>query len=780
MKTIQTIAVLGTGVMGGQIAAHLSNAGYKVYAFDMTQEISEKGIDFTRKIKPNAFYNPKSAELITPMNYDDHLKNIAECDWVLEAITERIDWKLALYEKVIPFLKDDAILTSNTSGISTEELAESLPDNLKKRFFITHFFNPPRYMKLVEIIPNTKTDRNNINMLIPLLEDSLGKGVVHANDTPNFIANRIGVYGMMVTLREAKKRKLRVEDVDGLTGSLIGHPKSATFRTADVVGLDTLAFVAKNAFDKCVDDSEREIFDIPDYLTTILENGWLGQKSGQGFYKKISKGNIHSLDLESLEYCPQEKKRFTGVRLARQNIDLQKKIKTLTWSNDIAGEFTWEVFVKTLIYSAKLNSVISNDLVNIDRAMRWGFGWELGPFEIWDTIGLCKSIDRMKGEGRTIPEWVDKMLKNGHTSFYKYSDGALQYYDMKSEKYQFVSTHKKEISFRSKKARKNVIKKNWSASIVDLGEGIAGVEFHSVLKPELNPIDGSIIETLHYANHWVQSNGYKGLVISGDAVHFSAGANLNLILNASMRKDWDAIDEMTASMQQVLQGLKYSPFPVVAAPFGMTLGGGFEIIGATNKIVASAELYCGLVEVGVGLIPGSGGNLRMLSNMSKRIKSPMPGAFPVVQKVFETVGFAKISSSAKEAMALGYLEKDDKIILNRNHLLWEAQQTAIELSRDFVTPDEETFKLPGVSGRLVIEGSIKGFLKSGKISEHDALIAKKLAFVLTGGKKGGPFTPVSEQYLLDIEREAFISLCGEKKTLDRIKFMLTKGKPLRN
>jgi 3-hydroxyacyl-CoA dehydrogenase len=780
MKIIQKIAVLGTGVMGGQIAAHLSNAGYKVYAYDMTQEVSEKGIEFTRKIKPNAFYNPKSAELITPMNYDEHLNKIADCDWILEAITERLDWKLAMYERVIPYLKDDAILTSNTSGISTEELAEKLPDSLKKRFFITHFFNPPRYMKLVEVIPNTNTDNKYIDMLIPVLEDTLGKGVVHANDTPNFIANRIGVYGMMVTLREAKKRNLSIEDVDGLTGSLIGHPKSATFRTADVVGLDTLAFVAKNAFDKCVDDTEREIFDIPDYLKTILDNGWLGQKSGQGFYKKISKGKIHSLDLNTLEYSPQEKKRFTGVRLARQNINLKKKIKTLTWSKDIAGEFTWEVFSKTLIYSANQNGVISNDLVNIDRAMRWGFGWDLGPFEIWDAIGLAASIERMKSEGRSIPDWIERMLKNGHTSFYRYSNGALQYYDKDSEKYQLVSTHKKEISFRSKKATNQVIKKNWSASIVDLGEGIAGVEFHSVLKPELNPIDGSVIETLQYANHWVQSNGYKGLVISGDAAHFSAGANLNLILNASMRKDWDSIIEMTASMQQVLQGLKYSPFPVVAAPFGMTLGGGFEIIGASNRIIASAELYCGLVEVGVGLIPGSGGNLRMLSNISKRIKSPMPGAFPVVQKVFETVGFAKISSSAKEAMALGYLQKEDRIILNRNHLLWEARQTAIDLSKDFVSPKEETFKLPGVSGRLVVESSIKGFLKSGKISEHDALIAKKLAFVLTGGKKGGPFTPVSEQYLLDIEREAFISLCGEKKTLERIQFMLTKGKPLRN
>ncbi|MFQ6611091.1 MAG: 3-hydroxyacyl-CoA dehydrogenase family protein, partial [Fidelibacterota bacterium] len=668
----------------------------------------------------------------------------------------------------------------NTSGISIKDLAEKIPSNVRKRFFITHFFNPPRYMKLVEVIPHSETDPAAIHELVPILEEGLGKGVVFAKDTPNFIANRIGVYGMMVTLAEAKKRKLSVEDVDGLTGTLIGHPKSATFRTADVVGLDTLAFVAQNSYKNGKNDPEREIFNLPDYLETMIKNGWLGQKSGQGFYKKLDKKNIHSIDLDTLEYTPQRKKKFKGVRLARAHTHLAGKIKALAFSNDISGEFTWETFTKTLLYSAQLLGEIADDIVSIDKAMRWGFGWELGPFEMWDAIGVEKSVERMQNEGRKVPNWVKTMISSGHSSFYNIQNGKQYCYNPTDKKYQEVEQHHKNISFKLKSSDANMIRKGWSASVIDLGDGVAGVNLHSVLKAELNPIDGSIIETLLFASNWVKENGYKGLVISGDGQHFSAGANLNLILGAAMRKDWKSIDSLTGQMQIVLQGLKYAPFPVVAAPFGMALGGGYEMIGATDLIVSAAELYCGLVEVGVGLIPGAGGNLRMLSNLTKKIKSPMPGAFPVVQKAFETIGFAKVSSSAKEAQALGYLRKHDKIVLNRDYILWEAKDQVLKLSDGYQVPEPETFKLPGVSGRLVIDSSIKGFVKSGKISEHDALIAKKLAFVLTGGTEGGPFKPVTEQYLLDIEREAFVSLCAEEKTIARIAYMLKKGKPLRN
>jgi len=780
MKSINRAAVLGTGIMGGQLAAHLANAGIGVYAFDMTQEIAEKGIEFTRSIKPAAFYNPKNVQLITPVNYQDHLPKLSDCDWVIEAISERLDWKQSLYSQILPHLKLDAVLTSNTSGISIVDLAEKLPSDLRQRFFITHFFNPPRYMKLVEIIPHPETSLAAISELVPVMEDVLGKGVVQAKDTPNFIANRIGVYALMVTLSEAKKRKLSVEDVDGLTGTLIGHPKSATFRTADVVGLDTLSFVAQNAFDKGANDPDRDIFKIPDYLQTMVKNDWIGQKSGHGFYRKIDKKTIHAIDLTTLEYRPQQKKKFPGVRLAKAHVRLADRLKALAFSSDTAGEFTWEVFAKTLLYCARLVGEIADDIPSIDRAMKWGFGWELGPFEMWDALGVSASVERMRREGRDIPGWINRMISDGNHSFYTITNRKMNAYSPDARTVKPVEIASKSLSFAMMSATGNVIRKGWSASVIDLGDGVAGVNLHSVLKAELNPIDGSIIEILLFATQWVEANGYKGLVISGDGLHFSAGANLNLILNASLRQDWDGVDNLTGQMQSVLQGLKYAPFPVVAAPFGMALGGGYEMIGASDLIVASAELYCGLVEVGVGLIPGAGGNLRMLSNLSKKIKSPMPGAFPIVQKAFETIGFAKVSGSAKEAEALGYLRKHDMIILNRDYLLWNAKQQVMKLSDGYQAPEPETFKLPGVSGRLVIEGSVKGLVKTGKISDHDALIAKKLAYVLTGGKEGGPFKPVSEQYLLDIEREAFVSLCGEPKTIARVEFMLKKGKPLRN
>jgi len=777
---IKRVGILGAGVMGAQIAAHLTNAKIPVYAFDMSQAVAEKGVEAAVKIKPAAFYNPKNAEMITPLNYDDHLDKLKECDWIIEVIAEKVEWKHGLYERIAPHVNPNAIITSNTSGLAASTLVEGMDDSLKKRFFITHFFNPPRYMKLVEIIIHSDTDRSLIKSMADFLENVLGKGVVYAKDTPNFVANRIGVFGMMATLEEAYKRNISIEDVDALTGTLIGRPKSATFRTADVVGLDTLSYVAKTAYDNCIDDEEREGFKLPDYLEKMLENNWLGQKSGQGFYKKIEKGVIHSIDLKTLEYTPQSKSRYASVRIARQNIDPAKRFNALVNGKDIAGEFIWAVTSRALLYSANRLPEIADDIVNIDNAMKWGFAWSKGPFEMWDDLGVLQTIERMKSDGRVIPEWVNKMTNSGFTKFYDYIDGKVCYFDPQSNAYQPVVKSEKEFSFNALKQNNKLIKHDWSASLVDLGDGVAGVEFHSVLKADLNPIDGSILQSIQNAINWVKDNGYNGLVISGDSTNFSAGANLNLILNAAQRKDWDGIELISKHMQDIMQAVRFSSFPVVAAPFGLVLGGGFEVIGACDKIVAAAESYIGLVEVGVGLIPGAGGNLRMLRNISEKIKSPMPGAFPVVQKVFEVVAFAKVATSAKQAKAYGYLRKTDQIVLNRGHILHRAKQTVLEMAPSYKPPEMDTFKLPGISGRLVLDGSIKGFLKSKKISEHDALIAKKLGYVLTGGDKGGPFSPVDEQYLLDIEREAFVSLSGELKSIERIEYMLTKGKPLRN
>ena len=779
-KNIKKVAVLGTGVMGGQIAAHLTNANFEVYAFDMDQETAENGLKATQEIKPAAFYNKKTASMITPMNYTDHLSKIEECDWVLEAISERIDWKKDLYSKIAPHLSDDAILTSNTSGISLAELSEDMDQSLKDRFFITHFFNPPRYMKLVEVIYTASVNQESLNTIVNILEDDLGKGVVHAKDTPNFIANRIGVFGMMNVLSVAQKMKLSVEDIDFFTGTLIGRPKSGTFRTADIVGLDTMGFVAKTAYEKCVDDESRDTFVVPDYINKMLENKWLGQKSGQGFYKKIEKGVVHSINLDSLEYSPQNKKKYPGVRIAKEFTNLDKRIEKLCYCDDPAGEFTWETISKTLIYSANRIPEITDNIYSIDRSMRWGFAWDRGPFEVWDIIGLERSIDRMKEQNMKIPSWISDMLDTGKTSFYTYIDGVKHYYCQDKKEYLAVPVSLKNIKFFNLKKNNGLIKKNWSASVVDLGDGVVGVELHSVLKEDLNPIDGSIMETFKFARDWTEENNYKGLVISGDGKNFSAGANLNMILDFAERKDWDNIEKVINLMQQLMQELRFAPFPVVSAPFGLVLGGGYETIGACDRIVAAAESYIGLVEVGVGLIPGAGGNLRMISRLTKKIKTMVPGAFPIIQKAFETIGYAKVSFSAKQAKSYGYLSDDDIIIVNRDHLLSAAKDTVINMSEDYQAPEIESFKLPGTSGRLAITTMVKGLVKTKKISEHDALIANKLSYVLTGGDKGGPFSAVDEQYLLDIERDAFISLCGEQKTVERIKYMLAKGKPLRN
>ena len=777
---INKVAILGTGVMGSQIAAHLSNANISVLAFDVNQEIANKGVEQSAKIKPSAYYSPKTVELITPLNYDDHIAQLSECDWVIEVIAERLDWKQELYARIQPHLKSTAIVTSNTSGISAAELISKMDNDMSSRFFITHFFNPPRYMKLVEIVTSNKTNETLIAPMSKFLENVLGKGVVYANDTPNFIANRIGVYGMMATLESARKMKLSIEDVDALTGTLIGRPKSATFRTADIVGLDTMCFVANTAYEKCIDDTDREKFKIPDYLKHMVDNGWLGQKADQGFYKKIEKGVIHSIDLDTLKYSPQRKKKYSGIGLAKEFSASGDKIKALVNSPDIAGEFIWEVTANTLLYSAYRVGEIAGDIVNIDRAMRWGFGWSTGPFEVWDSIGLKDSLDRMKVEGRNIPRWIESMIDAGNESFYSNIKGVSMYWDIDMQEYTPIPKSKKQLSFLDFNDSNNIIEKHWSASIYDLGDGVAGVNFHSVLQAELNPIDGSILQMLFKAQKWVSDNNYKGLVISSDSVNFSAGANLNMILNAAYRKDWDELDITVKTMQDILQNLRFAPFPIVAAPFGLVLGGGFEVIGACDRIVAAGESYIGLVEVGVGLIPGAGGNLRMISNLNKKIKSSMPGAFPIIQKAFETIGFAKVATSAKEAQHIGYLKKEDIIILNRDHILETAKNEVINMSKDYKVPEIETFKLPGKSGRLVLEGTLKGFVKSGKISEHDALIGRRLGNVLTGGDKGGPFSAVDEQYLLDIEREAFISLCGEQKSIERIEYMLKKGKPLRN
>ena len=777
---IEKVAVLGTGVMGSQIAAHLTNAGIEVYAFDMSQEISEEGIEKCKKIKPAPFYNIKTSSLIKSMNYDKDLDKIKNCDWVIEVIAEKLNWKQDLYKKITPYLKDECIITSNTSGISLKNLSKDLSQEFIKRFFITHFFNPPRYMKLVEIVSSDSTDENLVDIMDDFLTNELGKNVVRAKDTPNFIANRIGVYGMMVTLEESRKSNLSIEDVDALTGTLIGRPKSATFRTADVVGLDTLCFVANTAYNDCPDDPERKIFELPDYLVKMIENKWLGQKAKQGFYKKIEKGVIYSLDLNTLEYKPMKKKKYSAFAIAKENTYLVDRLSSVVRVNDVAGNFLWKCFARSLAYAANLLGEISDDIVSIDNAMKGGFGWELGPFEVIDAIGFKYFVDRCLADNIKLPEWMVLMRNNNHDYIYKYTNGEKSVFDKNKANYSIISQNIKSINFVDLKSNKRLIDKHWSASLYDLGDEVAAVNLHSVLKPELNPIDGSMMQVFAKSLDWVSENKYKGLIISGDGTNFCAGANLSLILQAAEKKDFESLESFINTIQQIFQGIRFSKFPVVAAPYGLVLGGGMEIIGSCDYRVAAAESYIGLVEVGVGLIPGAGGNLRMLSNLSKKIKTGVTGTLPLVQKAFETIGFAKVATSAKQAMSYGYLVDNDKIIINRDHIMFHAKKLISDSSDSYKAPEVESFKLPGSAGRLAIAVQAKSMVKAGKISEHDALIGNKLAYVLTGGDKGGMFSAVNEQYLLDIEREAFLSLCGEPKTLDRIRYMLTKGKPLRN
>ncbi|MDZ7292981.1 MAG: 3-hydroxyacyl-CoA dehydrogenase NAD-binding domain-containing protein [candidate division KSB1 bacterium] len=779
-KKIEKVAVLGTGVMGSQLCAHLANVGIASLAFDISQELAEKGIQSALALKPSPFYDSSRANLITPCNYDQHLERLAEVDWVIEAVAERLDIKRSLFARIAPVLKSEAILSSNTSGLSIKEMMAEMPMDLRQRFLVTHFFNPPRYMRLIELIKGEETRSEVVDFIAAFCENVLGKGVVYAKDTPNFIANRIGVFGMMLTLRLAREMNLTVEEVDQLTGEIIGRPKSATFRTADVVGLDTLVHVAKTSYDKGADDEARDIFAIPDYLQKMLENKWLGQKTQKGFYQKVGK-DILSLNLTTLEYGPQKPVRFDGYRVAKGYTAVGDKIKALVESDDRAGKFLWEQISQTLIYAANRIPEIADDIVNVDNAMKWGFGWQLGPFEVWDAIGVEKSARRMEKEGKPVPAWVRAMLDSGRTKFYETTREGRTYFDLAAKKAQPMPEKAKTISLDLRKMQGREIRRNWSASLIDLGDGVACVEFHSPLQPALNPIDAAMIDMLFTAQEVVVKEGFRGLVIGHQGQNFSAGANLALILELIKAKNWKGIEAISKAFQDVTQNLKHGPFPVVAAPFNLTLGGGYEVCAGADKIVASAELYCGSVEVGVGLIPGAGADLRLLLNAMKAMEKKRPGPFPPVQQAFETIAFAKVSTSAHEAIKLGYLTKDDRIVVNPEHLLHEAKQAVLELAKDYQPPAyRDDIYLPGLGGRLAIENTMDGILKSGKISAHDLLIGKKLAYVLTGGEKASLTKPVDEQYILDLEREAFVSLCGEKLTQDRIAHMLKTGKALRN
>ncbi|CAM3475097.1 3-hydroxyacyl-CoA dehydrogenase/enoyl-CoA hydratase family protein [Aeromicrobium ponti] len=793
IQQIKKAAVLGSGVMGSGIAAHLANIGIPTLLLDIVpreltdaekakgltledkavrNRISESNRQKLLKQKPAPLTSKKNLALIEAGNFDDDMERLKDVDWVIEVVVENLNIKKQVFEKVDQYRKPGSIISSNTSGISVEAMSEGRSDDFQKHFLGTHFFNPPRYLKLLEVIPTKNTDPKVLSFMKQFGEDILGKGVVEAKDTPNFIANRIGTYGLLVTVQEMLKGGYSVGEVDSITGPLIGRPKSATFRTLDVVGLDTFIHVAGNVYEQ-VEGKEKEVFEVPGFMKAMQEKGWLGSKSGQGFFLKKGK-EILELDPESLEYGPRKKLKTASVEMSKQGKGTAGKMKALVYADDRAGQLLWNILSPALLYSAQLLGEIADDVIAIDRAMKWGFGWELGPFETWDAIGVEKSMKKMEEAGEEVPAWVKDMLAKGFTAFYKEEEGQQYFYH--NGEYKLIEENPKVINLKQLKKQKGVIKKNTGASLIDLGDGVALLEFHS----QSNAIGLDIIQMINFAVDEVEKN-YKGLVIGNQGKNFCVGANLGMILMEAQDDNIYELDMVVRHFQNAMMKIKYSSKPVVAAPFGMTLGGGAEVCLPAAHIQASSETYMGLVEVGVGLIPGGSGNkelyIKYLESMPNGVEFDLQ---KVANKVFESIAMAKVSTSGEEARDNNFLNIADGISVNGDHLLHDAKQAVLVLHEKGYKPRVRK-KVPvvGETGYATLLLGAHAMFQSGYISEHDLKIAKKLAYVIAGGKV--PYgTEVDEQYLLDLEREAFLSLVAESKSQQRMQHMLLKGKPLRN
>lgn len=808
---IKKVAVIGSGIMGTGIAAHLANAGIPSLLLDIvpkyTDEDAKAGLKETDKSfrdkiatlaiqntvlesKPALIFSKKDAKLITPGNIEDDLPKIKECDWVVEVVVERLDIKQKVFTSIEKYLKPGTVISSNTSGIPLKSMSEGRSAEFKKNFIITHFFNPVRYMKLVEIVSGPDTNPEVVKMMADFLENKLGKGVVYAKDTPNFVANRIGIYAWMAGLKEAMEKGLTVEEVDKIVGSPLGRPKTAAFRTADMVGLDTIVHVSKNTYDLCLNDEGREAFKIPPVLEKMVEKKMLGNKTKQGFYKvnKQADGSkqILSLNLKTFEYAPEQKVRYESLGAIKNIEDLKERIKAFVNAQDKAAQFAWVMTKNTLVYAANRIPEIADDIVNIDNAMKWGFAWDIGPFETWDALGVKETATRIESEGGKVPAVVKQVLEKGDATFYKKQEDKTLFFDFKSNSYKPVPQKPNQIVLQTLKDQKREIKANSGASLVDLGDGVLCVEFHT----KMNAIDNDIGQMLNDGLDLLEKdNKYVGMVLGNDAQHFSAGANLMLLWLESQQKNWANIEALVKGFQEVTQRIKHFKKPVVAAPFGMALGGGCEISMACHAARMHGELYMGLVEVGAGLIPGGAGNLRVLLNIEAARKAKGVkgwagisdgGPFPKVQDTFQTIAFAKVSTSCKEAINLHYLKPSDRISLSRDALLYDAKQDVLAMAKNFTpVPVREDILVPGMGGKMALLNGIGNFRLQGIISEHDALIGQKLAHVLCGGNLPNQGY-VSEQYLLDIEREAFLTLCGEEKSQARMQALLMTGKPLRN
>lgn len=799
---IKQAAVLGAGTMGAGIAAHLSNAGIPTLLLDiapteLTPEEEKKGLtlespvvrnrivnslfEAAKKLRPAPFMLAGNSRLITTGNFTDDLVKLKDCDFVIEAVVENLEIKHKLFAEVEKNRKPGAVVASNTSGIPIDSIAEPFSDDFKQHFVGIHFFNPPRYMKLVEIIPGSKTSGEVACKVSGFLDQRLGKGVVPAKDRPNFIANRIGVFGMMATIHEMIAMGFTPTEVDQMTGKAIGHASSATFRTSDLVGLDVTAHVTTNLYPAVPDDEDRQVFQLPELIKTLLEKKLLGDKTKGGFYKKSTnaegKREILELDLATFEYKPQVKTKFPSIEAAKAQEDNAKRVKVLVWGDDRVGEFLWKTTSRVCRYAANRIPEIADTIVEIDNAIKWGFGWEIGVFEAWDAIGVRESVERMKTEGQSIPANVEKMLASGAETFYRNESGNRSFYDLAAGEYRPMPDRPGVLVLKTVREQTGVIKSNPGASLIDIGDGVACLEFHS----KMNSIGGDTVSMMNFAIDEVEKN-FKGLVVGNQGGNFSAGANIMMLLLAAQEEEWDDINMMVAALQKTVMRLRYSSKPVVTAPYGLTLGGGCEIAMHGDKVRAAGETYMGQVEVGVGLIPAGCGTKEMTMramDAASRVPDADPLAF--LKKTFELLGMGKVATSAQEAKAWGLLRESDAISMNGDRLIADAKQEVLNLDASgYVQPVERTDILAlGESAQAAMKLALHMMTRGGFISEHDALIGKKLARVMSGGDLNHQ-TYVSERYLIDLEREAFLSLCGERKTQERIAAMLKTGKPLRN
>ncbi len=807
MKPIHKVAVLGAGTMGARIAAHFANAGVPSYLLDMVptgsdgssrNNIAAAGLEAAKKSKPAAFFEPGLARLITIGNFEDDLNRLGEVDWIIEAVVENLGIKRALLNKVEAIRKPGTIVTTNTSGLPVGKIAEGLSDDFRRSWFGTHFFNPPRYMRLLELIPTPETDRAAIDVVAQFGELHLGKGVVFAKDTPNFIGNRIGTFSVLNLMRLMQEMDLTIEEVDALTGDAVGWPKSATFRTVDLVGLDILGHVVSNMAPAGGQECPPATNQLPDFYQQMLQRKWLGDKTKGGFYKKAKGENKEeerlALDWKTLEYHPVKKAKFPALDMAKNVDDPGARLRMLLGvegglqKSDKAGAFLWSALSDLWTYSANRIPEISDSIVEIDRAMRLGFNWKLGPFELWDAAGVEATVARMKKEDRPVAANVEQLLAGGKKSWYlddpKTASGRV-YFDLRTAKYEPVKASTGVWSVEVVKKSNGVVKKNSGASLVDLGDGVGCIEFHSKMNSLGGDIVGLISQTLKPDG---PGDGFDAFVITNDADNFSVGANVMLLLMSVQEEEWDDVDLAIRQFQGMTQAIKFSAKPVVVAPFGLTLGGGTEISIHAAARQPHAELYMGLVEVGVGLLPGGGGCKEMLLRAVDSAAAIRPGGrgesvelMEAMKKAFETIAMAKVSTSAQEARGLGFLHDSDNITMHRERVLVDGKTRALELVRAGYEPPQPRGDIPA-PGENILAALRLGvhIMRQGEyISDHEVKIATKVAEVLCGGNVTSG-TPVSEQYVLDLEREAFKSLCGEKKTQERIQYTLKTGKTLRN